>query len=127
MTWLFTDETTPQAEQLLDRAGIERILVPGLWFLEVTNVLATAERKGRIQAADAEQFVAELGRFDIEVDRDSFDRAFTHLPPLCRAHKLTSYDAVYLELAVRSGCPLATLDESLRHAAELLSVPLLGK
>jgi predicted nucleic acid-binding protein len=61
------------------------------------------------------------------VDSEAPQRAFSHLLPLCRTHKLTSYDAIYLELAVRRRLPLATLDVALRKAAKKLGVKLLGK
>ncbi|MEX0978014.1 MAG: type II toxin-antitoxin system VapC family toxin, partial [Pirellulales bacterium] len=64
---------------------------------------------------------------DLEIDREADDRAFEHLLPICRTHHLTSYDAVYLDLALRRQLPLATLDEPLRKAAKKLGVKLLGR
>jgi predicted nucleic acid-binding protein len=64
---------------------------------------------------------------NIEVDDQSAAQIFTHVLPLCRAHHLTSYDAIYLELAVRRQLPLATLDDALRKAAKKLGVALLGR
>lgn len=127
MTWLFSDEATPQTAKLLERLGDETVLVPGWWFLEVANVLAIAERKRRINTLQSEEFIAELLKLGLEVDNDASGRAFDHLLPLCRAHQLTSYDAMYLDLAVRRRLPLATLDEPLRKAAKKLGVKLLGR
>jgi predicted nucleic acid-binding protein len=127
MTWLFKDETTPQTAGLLERLDTETALVPALWFLELTNVIAIAERKGRVKAKDSAEFLDSLLALGIEVDSESPTRAFSHLLPLCRAHQLTSYDATYLELAARRQLPLATLDEPLRKAAKKLGVKLLGK
>ena len=90
-------------------------------------MLTLAERKGRITATETAHFIAELLKLDIEVDSDSAERAFDHLLPLCRAHQLTSYDAMYLDLAVRRQLPLATLDEPLRKAAKKMGVKLLGR
>jgi len=67
--------------------------------------------------------VAKLG---IEQDDEAPDRAFTHLLALCRAHRLTSYDAIYLDLAIRRSLPLATRDDDLRKTAKKLDVGLLG-
>jgi predicted nucleic acid-binding protein len=89
--------------------------------------MALAERKARITAAETAQFVAELSKLDIEIDAESPQRVFDYLLPLCRSHALTSYDALYLELAVRRQLPLATLDEPLRKAAKKMGVKLLGK
>jgi predicted nucleic acid-binding protein len=100
--------------------------VPAWWFIEVTNVLAMAERKGRITPAQSDAFVADIDKLGIERDDEAPDRAFTHILALCRTHRLTSYDAIYLDLAVRCNLPLATLDVDLRKTAKKLGVRLLG-
>ncbi|MDZ4659193.1 MAG: type II toxin-antitoxin system VapC family toxin [Bythopirellula sp.] len=127
MTWLFEQELTSQTANILDRLDREAALVPTLWFLEVTNVVALAERKGRITIAESSKFLNDLALLKIEDDAEAPERSFDELLPLCRTHQLTSYDAVYLELAVRRKLPLATLDEPLRKAAKKLGVKLLGK
>jgi predicted nucleic acid-binding protein len=124
MTWIFHNEATPHTAKRLNQ---EVALVPDWWFLELTNVLVLAERKGRIMPVDTAKFLAELSKLDIEVDTDSAQRAFDHLLPLCRLHQLTSYDAVYLDLAIRRQLPLASLDEPLRKAAKKMGVQLLGR
>jgi predicted nucleic acid-binding protein len=126
MTWLFSDEATDETQELLDRLSAETALVPSWWFVEVTNVLALAERRGRITPAQSGAFIVDLGKLDIEQDDEAPGRAFSHLLPLCRKHKLTSYDAMYLDLAVRRDLPLATLDVDLRKAAKTVGVKLLG-
>jgi predicted nucleic acid-binding protein len=126
MAWLFNDEATPKTAALLNRLATETALVPAWWFIEITNVLAIAERKRRITPIQSEAFIADLGKLDIERDDEAPDRAFTHLLTLCRTHRLTSYDAIYLDLAVRCNLPLATLDEDLRNTAKKLGVRLLG-
>jgi len=100
--------------------------VPAWWYIEITNVLAMAERKGRITPAQSDAFIADLSKLGIEKDEEAPDRAFTHLLALCRRHRLTSYDAIYLDLAIRRRLPLATLDDDLRKTAEKLSIGLLG-
>jgi predicted nucleic acid-binding protein len=126
MAWLFHDEATPKTAALLKRMATETALVPGWWFIEITNVLAMTERRGRITPTQSDAFIADLGKLGIERDDEAPDRAFTHLLALCRTHRLTSYDAVYLDLAVRRNLPLATLDEHLRKPAKKLGVRLLG-
>ncbi|HET7151646.1 MAG TPA: type II toxin-antitoxin system VapC family toxin [Candidatus Acidoferrum sp.] len=123
MAWLFHDEATLETTALLNRLATETALVPSWWFIEITNVLALAERKGRITPAQSDAFVANLGKLGIERDDDP-DRAFTHLLALCRTHGLTSYDAIYLDLAVRRSLPLATLDQDLRRTGEKLGLRL---
>jgi predicted nucleic acid-binding protein len=127
MAWCFQDEATPTTKRLLDRMGTEAAAVPAWWYLEITNVLVLAERKKRITAAKVAQFIAMVESFDLEVDDQAPGRAFAHLLPLCRIHELTSYDAAYLDLALRRQLPLASLDDDLRNAAKALGVKVLGK
>src|ERR1700752_1294514 len=126
MAWLFHDEATPKTAALLNRLEPEAALVPGWWFIEITNVLAIAERNGRITPTQSDAFIADLSKLGIERDDDAADRAFTHLLALCRTHRLTGYDAVYLDLAIRRSLPLATLDDDLRKTAKKLGVGLVG-
>ncbi|MEX0677726.1 MAG: type II toxin-antitoxin system VapC family toxin [Pirellulales bacterium] len=127
LAWCFLDEATPAARNLLEAAAKESILVPAWWYLEVANALIVAERRGRIDAAKSGEFIALVNSLSVEIDTEGPDRAFDHLMPLCRAHQLTCYDAVYLDLALRRQLPLATLDEPLRKAAKKLRVRLLGR
>ena len=117
---------TPKTAALLNRLAGETALVPGWWFIEITNVLAMAERRGRITPGQSDAFIADLGKLGIERDDAAPDRAFTHLLSLCRMHGLTSNDAIYLDLAVRRSLPLATLDEDLRNTAKKLGVSALA-
>lgn len=126
MAWLFHDEATQETAELLSRLATETALVPAWWFIEITNVLAMAERKGRITPRQSEGFIADLSKLGIERDNESADRAFTHLLALCRTRRITSYDAIYLDLAIRRSLPLATLDHDLRKTAKKLGVALLG-
>jgi predicted nucleic acid-binding protein len=127
MTWCFGDETTPASLAVLDRLERDAALVPAHWFLEVTNVLAMAEKRKRISAAKSTEFLTLLGTLDIAVDEEIAARAFTYLLPLCRKHRLTAYDAAYLELAARQQLPLASLDDDLRASAQELGITVLGK
>jgi len=126
MAWLFHDEATPKTTALLNRLTTETALVPAWWFIEIANVLAMTERKGRITARESDAFIADLSKLGIERDAEAPERAFTQLLLLCRTHRLTSYDAIYLDLAIRRSLPLATLDYDLRKAAKKLGVSLLG-
>ncbi len=127
LTWLFKDETTVSSTKLLGRLKAESALVPSLWLLEIANVIGISERKGRITPKESSEFIDQLSRLDIQVEPILAEQVFTGLLPLCRSHGLTSYDAVYLDLANRRQLPLATLDEPLRKAAKKAGVKLLGK
>jgi predicted nucleic acid-binding protein len=126
LAWLFHDEATPKTAALLNRLATETALVPTWWFIEITNVLAMAERKGRITLAQSGAFIADLSKLGIERDEEAPDRALTYLLALCGTHRLTSYDAIYIDLAIRRSLPLATLDDALRKTAKKLGVGLLG-
>ena len=127
MAWCFQNEATPATAELLDRMASEGAAVPAWWYLEVANVLALAERRQRITAAQVAGFIALLDTFDLVVDDQAPQRVFTALLPLCRSHGLSSYDAAYLDLALRRRLPLATLDQQLTHAATALSIEVLGR
>ena len=94
MAWLFYDEGTPKTAALLNRLATETALVPDWWFIEITNVLAMAERKGRITPAQSDAFIADRSKLGIERDEEGPDRAFRNLLALCRIHRLTSYHAI---------------------------------
>ena len=97
-------------------AGVEAV-VPCLWPLEVTNILIAAERRGRITAALAEEFLSDLKELSLTVDPVDVVLTFENIRQLAHEHNLTAYDAAYLELALRKGIPLATLDADLKKAA----------
>ena len=127
MAWCFSDEATAETARVQDRLIAEAAVVPAHWFLEVVNVLAMAEKRQRIAAVDATNFLHLLAALDIQTDHETSARAFDHLLPLCRSHGLTSYDAAYLDLAIRRRLPLAALDDDLRQAAIGLMIEVLGK
>jgi predicted nucleic acid-binding protein len=63
-----------------------------------------------------------LSALPIVVDPDGAARAWRETLMLSQSHALTVYDAAYLELALRHGADLATVDRDLRTAAERLGV-----
>lgn len=125
MAWAFEDESTEQSDAVLDRLTTEEAIVPGIWPLEVVNVLLAAERRKRLTRAKVARFTEVLGSLPIIVDANGQDRAFSSVLPLAREARLSSYDAVYLELAMRLDVPLATTDADLRRAASEVGVDLL--
>ena len=125
MAWFFPDEATPQTDALRKRLEHETAAVPSLWPLEVANVMLMGERRGRTSRADAEEFIALLNGLPIIRDDQTPALAFAAILPLARTQNLTTYDAAYLELALRLGLPLATLDRRLLQAAQALGVTLL--
>jgi predicted nucleic acid-binding protein len=125
LAWCFDDESTPAAWALLDRLRHAPAHVPALWALEIGNILLGAERRKRITQARSTEFVGILGELDIQVDPDVPGRALRDVLPLARTQRLTTYDAAYLELAMRLGLPIATKDKALRAAAVALRIKTL--
>jgi predicted nucleic acid-binding protein len=125
MAWCFDDERTDETDALFRRLATSPAAVPQIWPLEVANVLALAARKGRLPLAKRAQFIAVLDGSPVHVDTATAKNAFDLILALADAHELTTYDAAYLELAMRLGVPLATLDQDLRRAAGAAGVPLL--
>ncbi len=126
VAWCFDDESTLVARALLGRLRFAPGHVPGLWALEVGNILLGAERRRRISQARVVEFLGILGELDLRVDPDLPGRAFRDVLPLARARRLTTYDATYLELAMRLGLPLATKDKALARAAAALRIKTLA-
>ena len=87
------------------------------------NTLVVNERRGRLREADTTLFLRDLSRFGVAIDRAPQEAAIL---TFARRHRLTVYDASYLELAQREAVPLATLDSDLRKAAAVLGVALIG-
>ncbi|MGB8299028.1 MAG: type II toxin-antitoxin system VapC family toxin [Polyangia bacterium] len=114
LPWLFASEATPATNRLLDQLSEgAKAWVPTLWHLEVGNVLLSAQRRGRMDKAGIEKFFAGLAVYDIEVDGETAALAWSKTFALGEAFGLTMYDAAYLELALRRGVPLASLDRTL--------------
>jgi predicted nucleic acid-binding protein len=98
--------------------------VPMTWGLEVANVIARSEAKDLVTAAQSGSFIALLEGISIDVDAETFTHVLSDTLQLSRRYQLSSYDASYLELALRSGAPIATLDDDLRRAATKAGVKI---
>jgi predicted nucleic acid-binding protein len=116
-------EQIPFADAVLARLAHIRGFVPALFWFEVRNLLLMNERRGRIAASDAADALGRLDETAISIDRQPSGE---RLMALARKHRLSAYDAAYLELAERLGAPLATLDSALAAAATAEGVPLAG-
>ncbi len=125
IAWLFEDEATPETEHLLEQLKDGAAHVPNLWRLELGNVLIQAEKRGRITAANITPCLELLVSLPIITDTETDDRAFREILSLAHTYDLTTYDAAYLELAIRRGIPLATLDKTLVAAARKTDVGIL--
>ena len=124
MAWYFQDEMNDYADAVRDGLDRSQAVVPSLWPLEVANTVVMGERRKRSTPAQAATWLGFLGVLPIVVDGETTARAWGDTLGLARAHNLSAYDAAYLELAMRRGLPLATLDEKLKAAAAAVGVSL---
>lgn len=126
LSWCFHDETSNLAERALDQIADDGGWVPNLWRLEVANAFRTAIRRSRMSPAQRDQAIEDLSGLAIAVDAETDAFAWTTTTALADRFSLTIYDAAYLELAVRRGLPLATLDAGLAKAAQALDLAYEG-
>ncbi|UIP59386.1 type II toxin-antitoxin system VapC family toxin [Agromyces marinus] len=119
LSWCFEDEARPESDALLHRVGGSGAIVPVIWEFEVANVLAVAERRGRLSEAEVTRRAALLRSLPIHIVRDLDTGS---LLQTARAHALSAYDAAYLVVAEREGVPLATRDATLEAAARAAGV-----
>jgi predicted nucleic acid-binding protein len=126
LAWVYGDETTEPVRQVFELLSQSGAWVPGLWRLEVANVLEMGVRRKRHDSAFRESTLADLAQLPIQVDAETDRHAWGATLQLAERHQLTLYDAAYLELALRRNLPLATLDEDLRRATAAETVRLLG-
>lgn len=124
LAWCFADEATEETTVLLERLNQESAFVPELWTLEMGNILISAERRKRISYAKITEFLTLLQHLNIKVDNETSIRGFREILSLAHSENLTTYDAAYLELAMRLGLPLATKDIQLAKAAKRSGVEL---
>ena len=127
LTWCFPDEEAQKAQEVSERiAGGDAVVVPAFWRHEVLNALLVGEKRNRLTPELTLAFIADLERLPVYVD-DGATReiVFNTTQALCRKHALTAYDAAYLEIAIRGGYPLATVDKDLKQAAAAEGVQVL--
>lgn len=126
LAWALPDEDLDgRAEAVLAQLARGEILVPPHWRAEVGNGVLMAFRRGRLALGSIPQILAQASTLRLAVDGEGADDAWAEPLRLSLASGLTLYDAIYLELAMRRGLALATLDAALREAARERGVPLL--
>jgi predicted nucleic acid-binding protein len=126
VAWLYREQATKTIDEIFENLVQASAWVPALWHLEVANVLQIGIRRKRHTADFRDRVLSDLAELAIHVDVETQRQAWGATARLAERHRLTLYDAAYLELALRRSLPLATLDEDLRAAAVAERVPLLG-
>lgn len=124
LAWLFAESL--HAQPIEARLAETALSAPALWRLEVVNCVLVKERRNQITAAQGSRFLQLLEALGIEIVPDPPGRPMEQLALLARPHRLSPYDAAYLELAIRCGAQLWTLDRNLQEAARRTGVPLIA-
>lgn len=119
------DEGSEYSQRVIEKLVDGEALVPGVWPLEFANALLVAERRGRITEAEGARLRELVMALPLSVVPDVASHVASEVMRLARQHELSVYDASYLDLALRAGVPLATLDKRLLDAARRCAVPLL--
>lgn len=125
LAWCFPDEASEYAEAVLVALEGHSVLVPAVWALEVTNAIVVAERRKRISQPEIGRFVELLGGLTINEESLPVAANVSSILPLAREYRLSAYDASYLEVALRHGVLLATLDSGLEKVARSAGVEIL--
>ena len=127
LAWCFSDESSDYADAVLAALDGRTMIVPTLWALDITNALLVGERRKRVTRQDARRFIELLGGVRTVKHSQPWEDTLRHILPLAREHNLSAYDTAYLDLAIRQGAPLATLDASLRKSARAAGATLFEK
>lgn len=122
MAWCVESETSPLTEAALTAIAAQGGLVPGLWAIEVANVLRQHERRSILSSEKIQRFCNVLQKLPIQIEHHSLAQALGPVLDLSRKLNLSAYDAAYLELALRYRLPIATLDRPLQDAAKKMNV-----
>lgn len=127
LAWVYADETTDAILHVFDEMRIHGAWVPGLWRWEIANVLQLNIRRGRHDANFRDGALSSLALLPVKVDAEADRQAWGAAVHLAERHRLTVYDAAYLEIALRRKIPIATLDRDLRRAALSEGIELMGE
>ncbi len=125
LSWCFSDEATPKTVGLLEALEKSTAFVPSLWYLEIGNILVMAEKRKRISHAKISEFFSLIEALAIQVDDYNIELSYKTVFSIAYEEKLTTYDATYLELAMRGGFALASKDHDLLKAAKRKGVKVL--
>jgi predicted nucleic acid-binding protein len=127
LAWCFPDEASDYADYVLVALEGHSILVPTLWPIEITNALLVAERRNRVKQSTIRQFVALLNGLTVLLVSQSVTESVSNVLPLAREYNLSAYDAAYLDVALRHGIPLATLDNNLQKAGAKAGIKIFSR
>ena len=121
LCWALGDEEDQNADEAMRLASRDGAWVPGIWRYELMNALLVSERRGRLEARDVVEILADVRNLPVAADHKATDETVV---ALARRHALSAYDAAYLEVAKRRDLPLASLDRRLQAGAVAAGVAL---
>lgn len=122
--WLLENQASAYSDAIAQRLQVDRATAPHLLVLEYTNLLRTACKRQKLIAAQAHDMLAHLAELPVDIDTAPLNPA--QVFDLALRYDLTSYDAVYLDLALRRSLPIATQDRDLADAARVAGVGVVG-
>jgi len=124
LSWCFPDERSDYADSVLVSLKGDTLIVPSIWPVEIANAVWVGERRKRIKPVDVRNFEDLLWDLTIVEISQSVAESMANLLPLAREHNLSAYDSTYLDIALRRGAPLATIDRMLERAARDAGIKL---
>lgn len=124
LAWCFPDEASEYADAVLTGLAGYEVWVPAVWPLEVANAIAVGERRKRITQPEIRRFLELLEALTVQQDSLPLSASVSNILPLAQAYGLSAYDAAYLEVAIRRGALLTTLDTRLEKAARKAGVEI---
>ncbi len=122
LAWCFPDEASDYADAVLLAMRDQDVIVPAIWPIEIVNAVLVGERRKRIRPPEIRRFAHLLKGLNIGLDMQSVATAFENVLPLAEDCGLSTYDAAYLEVAVRHTAMLSTFDGALQRAARTVGV-----
>jgi predicted nucleic acid-binding protein len=125
LAWLLPGDHPAEADEIAQRLEREPAVVPAVWTLEVGEGLRAAEGRAGLTEDEAARSLEILQSLPVETDSGGPATQLHDTLALARVLSLSAADAAYVELALRRGLPLATLDDRLRHACMAARVPVL--
>ncbi|MEY2943106.1 MAG: hypothetical protein RLY97_1120 [Pseudomonadota bacterium] len=127
VSFILADEANQQIPEVAEALLEGRCIVPAIWSWEIANILWKCVKSGRVTQVECESILANLADFSIAIDAVSLSAALGQTLSLATQHQLTSYDAAYLESAIRLGASLASFDKNLRAAALSMGITVFPK
>ena len=127
LAWCFPDEASDYADAVLVALEGRSILVPAVWGLEIANAVLVGERSRRLRQPEIRRFADLLEGLPVIPDVRPVSAHLGDVLAVAREYALSAYDAAYVELSIRRGAPLATLDTKMRSAAQKAGVEIFAR